>query len=189
MNSRRSRTTVARKRPAVAAVCIHSMLLTLLVPGVADARGPVTLGWDNLRSLNRGSVIVVQMRGKGKYQGKLDDVTDQVIRLTSKDAHLELKCREIRTVAYFALPKANLIGGTMAAGGVALAAGAGLAGTAKDLNQLSDGQLTSSTGKHNLGLILGGFAIVAGGVLIIALRGRPKTVYDAGAGASSCSQP
>jgi len=189
MNSRRSTTTFARKRPAVAAVCIHGMLLTLLVPGVADARGPVTLGWDNLQSLNRGWVIVVQMRGKGKYQGKLDEVTDQILRLTSKDAHLALECKDIRTVAYFALPKANWIGGGMAAGGVALAAGAGLAGTAQDLNQLANGQLTSSTGKHNLGLILGGFAIVAGGVLIIALRGRPTTIYDAGAGASSCSQP
>jgi len=165
----------------VALVSIHSMLLALFAPGVAPARTQEPPGWDRVLALKpRDTVIVKLLAPKKKNRaGKVEKVEASGITLTVKGEPRLLRKEEIKSISYIQRPKANLVGGLIAAGGAALAATAETLGAAQDLSQLNSGQLTRSTGKHNLGLIIAGIGVAGGGLLVLLLAGRSKLIYQA----------
>lgn len=165
----------------VALVSMYAMLLTFFAPARAWARTQEPLGWDRVLALKSGDAVIVKLLTpkKKNRNGKVEKVEAARITLIVKGESLMLRKEEIKSISYIERPKANLVGGLIAAGGIALAATAEIVGTAQDLSQLNNGRLTSSTGKHNLGLIVAGIGVAAGGLLVLVLAGRSKLIYQA----------
>jgi hypothetical protein len=168
-----------RLRHLVAMASIYTLLFTFVTPNAALAKSPQPLSWDNVLKLRQGDKIRVGLFSKQVHNGKVDKVEPNGITLTAKEGSLLLPKNDIESVAHFDHPKANILGAAVAAGGLGLAVTAETVGTAQDLNQLSNGQLTSSTGKHNIGLLVAGIVVAVGGIAIIVLGGRPRIIYEA----------
>jgi hypothetical protein len=169
----------------VAMACIYAMVFTLIAPSVALAKSPKPLVWDNVLKLRQGDIIRITLVSKQQHKGKVDKVEPNGITLTTKEGSLVIPKADIESVAHFAHPKATLVGSSVAVGGVVLAVTSETVGTAQDLNSLSNGQLPK---KHNLGLLVAGLVVVAGGVAIIAIGGRPTIIYEAVAPAAGAKQ-
>ncbi len=178
-----------RIRHIVALVCLYCTVLTLAVPGRAQTESSKTLGWDNVIALRHGQTVIVKLFNKQKYKGKVDQVEGKSLTLTTQGAPLLLLQENIQSVDYIDRKRANILGGIVMGGGALLASTAGFIGTTQDLQQLSNGQLSSSTGKRHLGLQLAGLFIAVGGLAIFAFGGRPKTVYEAAAAPPRSPQP
>jgi hypothetical protein len=129
--------------------------------------------------LRKGDTILVTLFSNDKFRGKVDEILPTGICLVTKQGSMVIPKENVRKVAHVGKPGVNALGGGLMVGGVLLAVTAETAGTVRDANQLSQGQISGSTGKHNLGLELAGILIATGGFAVLVFGGRPRTIYEA----------
>jgi len=163
----------------VATSCIYALVVTLATPNAALAKNPKPLGWDNVLRLRHGDTVIVKLFSNQVHRGKVDKVEPNGIYISSEEGPLVLLKADVSSVDFYDRKKAAIIGTALMAGGVGLALTAETIGTVQDVSQLNNGQLTGSTGKHNLGLMIAGIGVAVGGLAVFAFGGRPKTIYKA----------
>jgi len=164
----------------VALACLCTSAFTMLAPVRAMAQSPDNPGWQKVLNLKPGDRVSVKLFGKRRARaGKVERVEAGGIALAKRGGSTLLRKEDIQKVGYFTNPKLDAVAGWMTVGGLALSTGAETAGTIQDLNQLSNNKLTTTTGIHNVGLVVAGLGVAVTGLVIYFTGGRPHTIYQA----------
>jgi hypothetical protein len=148
-----------------------------LAPGVAFGGEKRPLDWGNVMLLHDGTPVAVTLFNNQSYRGKVDGlIKGDTLPLKTKDAPMAIPRRDIKTIITYKPTFANP-GLYVGVGGVLLAAGGGLAGSVKQINELNNGTLPS--GSPGTKLEIAGAAVAAGGIAVFVLAGKPRTIYEA----------
>ena len=160
-------------RPFVSIVLVASLLLS----GVSVMAQGGTNDWSKVTALAGGSNLSVKLKNGKTLKGTLNSVSDNTLSLTVKNAPVEIKREDVRTV-HEVIKKGS--GGKGALIGSAVGAGAG-AGLGAIGDASNDGDFTE--GVDNV--IIAGMAVAGAGIGAIAgyfvgRRGSKKVlVYEA----------
>jgi len=141
-------------RPFVTFVLVASLLLPTIT---VAAQGQMS-DWSRVTALPSGSKLSVKLKNGKSVKGTLRSVSDNAMSLTVKNAPVEVKRDDVRTVhaeTKKGVAKATLIGMAVGAGGGAIL---GAIGDTADENNFFDTD----------GLLTAGLAIVGAGVGALA---------------------
>ena len=169
----------------LATMCASTIILALLFPGDALAKSRKSLGWDNVTRLTRGSQVVVQLVKEKRYAGKVVEVRDSEIQLTTATGNLEVPKEEIASITRIGSPKFANPGLWMGVGGSLLAGVGRLVGDAKDLNDINSGKLNG--GQHGQALVIAGVAVAVAGIATFIIVGKPRVIYERASAPSGAS--
>lgn len=165
-------------KQTTATVCLYATVLAFLTPAAGLAQSANSVGWERVLNLKPGDTVRIKEFGKRARTGKIEKVEASGITLSKRKSSLQLAKENIQRVGYFKNPKLDATAGWVALSGVGIATVAETVGTAQDLNQLSTGRINSSTGVHNVGLIIVGLGVAVTGLVIYFVGGRPQTIYE-----------
>jgi small nuclear ribonucleoprotein (snRNP)-like protein len=160
----------------VTMVCLCTIVITLVAPRTAQAKGSKTLGWENVLRLRRGAKVAVVLFSKKTYWGKVDQVEPNNLVLATDAGSMMLPKEEINSVTTLAKPKLASPGAWMIVGGALLAGVGSLVNTTKDVVTLNNGKMPS---KHSDAVTIAGVVGMVGGVAIVIFGGKPRFIYEA----------
>jgi hypothetical protein len=167
-------------RNNIAIMCIMTLLIGLLPTSALLAKEKKSYNWDNVLRLRIGDLVLVRLfNSKETHVGKVDRVEPNSIALTTKEESLLIPRDKIKLISYTTRPKAAKAGAVVMVGGLGLIVGGLVGGTAKDLSDLNQGKLDSSSGKHGEAFYITGALALAGGLGMLILGGKPKVIYEA----------
>lgn len=179
-------TTLQRLNPFVAMTCILALAVTLIAPSPASAKGPgraqgsAQYGWDNVLNLKHGDAIIVSLFSKKAYLGKVESVEPEsiAISLGKKKESMLISKEDVQSVALYEKFKATVAGGSIMAGGALLASMSQLVSSTKSATCLTGSSPSLSCGNGtNMPMIYAGLGVIAGGVAVMVLAGKPKYIY------------
>ncbi len=119
-------------RPFVTIVLLTSLLLSTVT---AAAQGP-TNDWSKVTALAGGSNLAVKLKSGKTIKGTLSSATDSALSLTVKNAPVEIKRDEVRTVHEVSKKSSGAKGALI---GTGVGAGAGAAAGAISDSNSNDG--------------------------------------------------
>ena len=159
-------------RPFIALVLTTSLLLS----AVTVAAQGQTSDWSKVAALASGSNLSVKLKNGKTIKGTLNSVSDSTLSLTAKNAPVEIKREEVRTV-HEVVKKSSATKATLIGTGVGAGAGAAAGAIGDSVNDNGLEKLDS--------VATAGLAIVGAGVgaLVGYLVGRSGNkrvlVYEA----------
>ena len=159
-------------RPFVTIVLLTSLLLS---PVSAAAQGAAN-DWSKVTALAGGSNLAVKLKSGKTIKGTLSSASDSALSLTVKNAPVEIKRDDVRTV-HEVIKKGSGTTGALIGTGVGAGAGAGLGAIGDSQN---DGGFEKIDNAAVAGLAVAGAGV---GALVGYFIGRSKSkrvlVYEA----------
>jgi small nuclear ribonucleoprotein (snRNP)-like protein len=157
-------------RPFVAIVLTTSLLLSAVI-----AQGQ-TSDWSKLAALASGSNLSVKLKNGKTINGTLSSVSDNTLSLTSKNAPVEVKREEVRTV-HEVVKKGSATKAALIGTGVGAGAGAA-AGAIGDSNNDDGFEKLDSAATAGLAVVGAGVGALVG--YLIGRSGNKRVlVYEA----------
>jgi len=171
-------TSLLKFKCQIAIACVQALLFALAAPDMALAQDKKPLSWENVLKLRNGDAIWVQLLSNERHSGKVDRVEPTGIALTTKEGSFLIPKENIRRMGHVGRPKVMNPGAWLFIGGLGLTVAAMVGGTLKDVSDVNQGKLDSSTGTHGIGLMVAGLGVAAGGVAVM-VASKPRTIYVA----------